>query len=481
MKEQHPIDELFARTLRDAEAEPPPQALNGILRERERRRAGWLRRWGWLPLLLLCGTGLGYLLAGDHPAGPTGPEPKIPALDNRYTGEFPGGLKEAGPNGLPGAIVEPIVPAQIQTGNNTGGHAGPAPNDHVPALGKAGPAGVELSATGSSAQVVQFTGAGLIRSGAGISASAVQPERHLTSVQASAPLLASANPQQAMDLLGDESVVRYEGSNRAGWLPVLLPGLGSAPEVPSLHNGLPFAPARARRSWWLAATAGQFRESRTWTGGDAAIREALQATEPIHATTAMGVLAGVNGRGGWSLAIGAEYHAGRYDFRHVDRFQTRHDSIFNHVITFNSLVLQTTTDTITTFRQEQHTAASVNQYAMLRIPVELGWHAPWGRFRLGARAGLALELTNLRSGTLLVNGPEGLLSVAVQPIHKQCMSVLGGSLGADLGYILTEHWSLWASPVYEKGLLSLLPPDNSPYALAGRTGIRLRLAYTLRP
>lgn len=481
MREQHPIDELFARTLRGAEAEPPPGALGGILRERSRRRAGWLRRWGWLPLLLLFGTGLGYLLAGNRHANSGGIEPKILALGSALPDDPANGHEETKPNGLPGIHADSVAPPPVSFGGKADGPAETAPDENEPTTAKAIPAQGKPAAKPRGMQPVQGTGGGPAGSVTDNSGTAAQPEHQVPSLQPSASQIVATTPLHIGASLGVDLLVRNEGSAHATWLPVLISSVGSDPGVAVPRNAPALIAAGPRRSWWVAAMGGQFLESRRWTGGEATIREALQATEPVHATTALGMLAGVNGRGGWSLAIGAEYHAGRYDFRHTDRFQTRHDSIFNHVITFNSLVLQTTTDTITTYRQEQRIAASVNRYAMLRIPLELGWHAPLGRFRLGARAGVALELTDLRSGTLLVNGPEGPLSVEVQPAHKQCMSVLGGSVGADLGYILTEQWSLWASPVYEKGLLSLLPPDNSPYALAERSGIRLRLAYTFRP
>ena len=64
MREQHPLDDLFARALRDAEATPSDAVWDGIVQER-----GWAhltllqlrRRWGWLALILLFGGTAGYL------------------------------------------------------------------------------------------------------------------------------------------------------------------------------------------------------------------------------------------------------------------------------------------------------------------------------------------------------------------------------------------------------------------------------------
>jgi hypothetical protein len=41
MSERHPIDELFSRTLHDAEVTPPPAVWEGIVRERAKRRGGY--------------------------------------------------------------------------------------------------------------------------------------------------------------------------------------------------------------------------------------------------------------------------------------------------------------------------------------------------------------------------------------------------------------------------------------------------------
>ena len=61
MNGKHPIDDLFARGLRDAEAQPPPTVWEGIVRERDQRGAGKRRsRWGLAALLLLLLGAAGY-------------------------------------------------------------------------------------------------------------------------------------------------------------------------------------------------------------------------------------------------------------------------------------------------------------------------------------------------------------------------------------------------------------------------------------
>lgn len=480
MKEQHPIDELFARVLRNAEAEPPARVWQGIAHGR--KRAGWLRRWGWLPLLLLCTTGIGYGL-----------------MDQRTStsAESAPALSLASPNAPLGeATSQTIMQEEAEPANNLARSA-PAAVEHQgehtanAALGQqSGPA---MPASGQAALEQRATTAVPPHGASGTTeanpartatdmAVAIEAEGSAQHAHVGDASLAAGITGSGLAVARSSNVAETtRGLGRAYRLSTQLPPVGSEPVAADLLHAGPLSFAAPHRSWWIAATAGQFRENRTWKGGDDELRTALQGTELPHATTAFGMVIGVHGRGGWSLATGIEHHAGRYNFKHADRFRTRRDSIVTYVVTFNSLILATSTDTISTFSEEQRSVAAVNRYSTLRIPVEIAWHAPYRRFRLGVRAGLALELSTLRSGATLMHNGQGLQSVEVDPVDKQRMSVLAGGLGADFGYVLTEHWSLWASPVYEAALLSLSPAGHLPYALPERMGLRFRLAYTIRP
>ncbi len=474
MKEQHPIDELFARLLRDAEAVPPARVWQGIVQNR--KRAGWLRRWGWLPLVLLFSTGIGYSLmelrapagaatASAHGHGATiAPygAPPAPAEGSDATMR---------PHAAEPSALVPVAPrekrnaqaaARMRPASNAA-HASPA--ERAPAAH-----GIDVATDRNPAKAVAEKAVAAVAHGHG---------HYEREERVSAPAgHAGTGPLGVRTSTKAETV---RGPGGAYWLRTRLPQVGGEPAEPDLLSAPSTSFAGPHRSWWIAATAGQFSETRTWKGGSTDLRTALQGTEQPHHTSAFGLLFGINGRGGWSLATGLEHHAGRYDFKHADRFRTRRDSIITHVVTFNTLILASSTDTISTYREEQRSVAAVNRYTTLRIPVELGWHVPHRRFRLGARAGLALEISTLRSGATLQYNELGLQSVEVTPTDKQCMSVLAASVGADLGYILTEHWSIWASPVYEAGLLSLLPEDHAPCSMPERMGIRFRLAYTIRP
>jgi hypothetical protein len=481
MSERKPIDDIFARALRDAEAEPPPRGLDGILRERAKRRAGWLRRWGWLPLLLLLFSGgTGYLLSGHR---------TLAVGNGSQAGTNTAAQGQAGTGLL--ALNEEVHPEPVNPNddahwpNSDVKHEAPETAPVSAQLSPSIPADRPIPPT-AAARNVHGTTISTKHGAPGSLAQNVDPAPVWPSVEHPAEAIASigagfigTTEREGTVFLNEQE--RPE-AGRAFPLRIRWSAFGDSMSIPGLRNAGSTTFKRPRRSFWVAATAGGFSESRTWTGGDEDWRKALQSSERMHSTSALGLLAGMDLRGGWSVATGLEYHTGRYNFQHAENLLTRRDSIVNYIITFNSLVLSTITDTITSYTEETRTTAVLNRYAMLRIPVELGWHTSWHRFRVGARGGLALELTTLRSGATFIRSDQGLQSVDIQSAAaKHCMSVLGGSIGTDVGFAITEQWSVWASPVYETGLLSLLPKDNTPFALAHRTGLRLRLAYTIRP
>ena len=236
------------------------------------------------------------------------------------------------------------------------------------------------------------------------------------------------------------------------------------------------------RAWWLAATVGQFRESRTWHGADAVLVEGLQSTELTHFPVGLGVLVGFENRSGWGMAAGLEYNAGRYTYRHLDQFVQRTDSLVPFVVTFNSDVIESYSDTLSTFTDQRRPVATENRYTTVRVPVEFSWHTGWRRWHVGARAGLALELNTQLAGATLVEATGGTQSVDVSsaPVARTA-TVLAGSLAADLGYGLTERIGIWVSPTYASGLRSLSVKGDASYAMPERIGLRFRLAYTLCP
>ena len=87
----------------------------------------------------------------------------------------------------------------------------------------------------------------------------------------------------------------------------------------------------------------------------------------------------------------------------------------------------------------------------------------------------------MRSGNTLETGLEGERSVDLAVAGRRTAVQLTGGPALDFGYALTERLGLWATPSWSTTLLSLRPTDGSPYATREQIGLRVRLAYTLRP
>lgn len=502
MREQHPIDELFARALRDAEAAPPAGGWEGIVRERNWAHLTLLRlrrRWGWLALALLLGgtaTITGLNGGGDaRMAGPPQPEPIAQPVAMAPSALHPApslGMEDASVGEVDAERTRTLHPKAMDEARSSA--SGPVEQTARAPVMEAEP--VANGSTHSSASRENRTDGRSYRAhAASVPATPVRvaqaghvvpddPEQQL-----SASIEMIVPTEQPLALADEAATSGREVRHAAGGLAWARPGmlqlrssilkrelLAADPRVAS-----PMEFRGPRPAWWVAATAGQFRETRTWHGGDAQLANALQGTETPHHTLNFGVLAGVAYRGGWGLATGIEYSAARYDFNHLDQFRSMRDSLVTHVITFNTQVVDSYVDTLTTYTEVRRTVAAVNHYTSIRVPLEGSWHTAWRRWHFGVRGGLALEFNTMRSGVTLMNEQGGTRSVDVSTTEKRTAMLLSGGLAADVGYAINERLALWASPGYATGLFSLSPTDGTPYAVPERLGIRFRLAYTLRP
>lgn len=501
MREQHPLDDLFSRALRDAEATPSNAVWEGIVQER-----GWAhmtllqlrRRWGWMALLLLLGGSLGYL--GIHHAGEKGA---------RLVGAESATSDTVAPNALlaisyPGAMNSSFDGSAKE---NPGASKSIAANDPEPTAsataaqppqsaveaerGSRLTAPHKLQKPRGRSKEAPLTSTLAVASGAGKTLSASAQQVGLTFHEGPVTESTSRARSEALPKASDGSTTSYDredqsevsvlGNGPIGWLSTRSMGTACGPLQAMPQNAPPPSFVGPRNAWWVGVTVGQYRETRTWHGGDAQLVNALQGTEAPHRTTNFGVLAGLEWRKGWGFATGIEYGAARYDFQHFDQFRSTRDSLVTHVITFNTQVLDSYVDTVSTSTEVRRTVAAVNRYTTLRVPLEGSWHRAWRRWHVGLRGSVAVEFNTMRSGVTLMSGDGGTRSVEVTSTEKQKATLVSGGLAVDVGYAITERLGLWASPGYAAGLLSLSPTDGSPYAMPERLGIRLRLAYTLRP
>lgn len=504
MSEREPIDEKFARVLQDAEATPPPRVWENIARER-----GWAhvtmlrlqRRWGLLALLLLLGgagayrsafheyrpalameqngasvgraDSQGYTAQGrpiealavtmNETTEPTVPVPSAmaPPKNEGATNELPTTDMASAQGG--GSTVLILVSQSERSDKPIAQYSGTvvqvAPTADQPIVD------LVLTATGGD-QDVKFVNDPV----SSLNAMPAASERERASIAMLNADLMEGNTSSA----SEDAVAKFLQVRHSELLQT--PALATPVALSTMDF---FGPQRA---WWLAATVGQFRESRTWHGSDAVLVEGLQSTELTHFPVGLGVLVGFENRSGWGMAVGLEYNAGRYTYRHLDQFVQRTDSLVPFVVTFNSDVIESYSDTLSTFTDQRRPVATENRYTTVRIPVEASWHTGWRRWHVGARAGLALEINTQLAGATLVEATGGTQSVDVSstPVARTS-TMLGGSLAADLGYGLTERIGIWVSPTYASGLRSLSVKGDASYAIPERIGLRFRLAYTFCP
>lgn len=477
---QHPIDELLARGLRNAEETPPPQVWEGIARERNWAYLTLLhlrRKWGWLALLLLVG-GTAIQL-GTRPRGAEmAAEPPAPSAGPVTTASLaPPETQAEGWAPVRFTSEADHRPAPVSASATPVATAPPAEWATAEGAPVASPAmiaqkqGSVQDAKGGEAQTeAAAEGVGQHRSG--------QATTLLTGPEPGTDR--ASIPSSPVARAGSSQLTTVAGlpHTSTGMLLLLPPDIARASLDAQPLPGRTLYFRGPHRSWWAMVTAGQYRETSTWRGSDGPLVQALQSTETDRHTWHFGLLVGVRTLGGWGLATGLEYGGARYDFRHLDRFRSVRDSVVTNVVTFNTVVVGSFTDTVTTSTEVRQAVAAVNHHTTLRVPLEASWKKPWHRWQWGVRGGLALEFNTMRAGATLMSGPEGTRSVDISTMDTRSVVLVSGSLGADLGYALNERTILWLSPGYSTGLFSLSPTEDKPFAVPERTGLRFGLSYT---
>ena len=233
--------------------------------------------------------------------------------------------------------------------------------------------------------------------------------------------------------------------------------------------------------WWVALEVGRNDVRRTWYGNETLLVNALNNVEVPHYTWSQGVLAGRSWRSGLGLSAGLAYEGSEYAFDHVDD-RVRVDSmmVIPYIITLDTQVFVSNVDTVTFMTEEAKQVSGTNRLSVLHVPIEGYWHKHYRRWTFGARVGMAAEFVTMRQGyTLDVDDEGDVMSVdlGAQAYDTRYHTTLTGMLGADVGFALSEHWGLWATPTYMHGIAAW-GTDGSPYVLPERLGLRVRLSYT---
>ena len=439
MQERHPVDDLFRQGLAFAEVSPPAHVWAGIEEKRKRRFGAW-RFWlvGAAALALVSGT---IALTQIRPEASVG-KAAIAQRNNATNGQ-------------------PVVASEGQQSVSRS-QQGNAITETTPPAEPALAAPAQRSSQGTPA-----------------TAASALPARTATPVSGDpSPLGAERSYDAGISPLADAS--------RTG-----LSLLELRPTDPTFSEPGPAAPRQARptsteyvlpRGWfWFSLQGGLYRTDLDHSGRDQGLAAAWNESLSPGTDMSIGLLGGRSWRSGFGLSVGAEYHSMEQGLSYSDQRDSTFYSTYTEVTVLDMVVLATSVDTFSTVIDQSVSGTGTQRTTAFVLPIEGFWHTPMRRWEAGVRFGLAWE--HLRSTSdLVLYRPSGDADIALlsgpATGGTYTRDLISTSVGLDLGYHLTERWSFWLSPTYQRGLVGLQGDD--PYqVLPERLGIRTRITFSL--
>lgn len=491
MNAKHPIDELFAQSLRDAEATPPSVAWQGIVLERHRRRRATMRqrrRTAFLLLVLLIGSVAGSLLVHKrHSAEVAGAEPA------HREGASPAGVEistmpDDRKNEIASIPGTPAPPSRISAENNTAGGfpevVGAAPaHRHDGQKNEGAPATLdEHRSDGPLPPAYQH----LRDRSTG---------QRTTGDRSSPASLASAD-----DAMGGQVPMQVEEpgyvdirtavSGNGSVLPmdILRSPLERAQAEPAIPgSGATIQPYVLRKgTTWVGVQLEMTNLSCRWTGPFAEAA-ALNTSESWSDRKGLGIAVGRDRQGGLGMELAASYSHIRSNLFFSERGPNIVQSTTDTTWTSTPMGQQTiyTWNIITMDIAEPgpvNTYSATNSYDRLRIDGLLSYRKAFGRWSAALRAGPSLILFLDRKGNSLKStGPASEpSSVTLVPLEDASLDDrfaprAGVLAGLDVRYRFTEHVFLGAGPTF---LTTLGGEQAQHIGLSTQEwGATLRLAY----
>jgi len=456
MREEHPIDNHFREALLGNEVEPPPSVWEGVKNGRRRRRGlvFWSRRRGLAVITLFVALGAGAYWAVRHDRTEDLPSVTLSNPSTAAEKTFPATQsteqRPAIESTSEATITAPISPPPVVADESIAGNPiviskrsseqrPPVDEEHnrisVPPIAIADAAassGIDLSLSTEATTDIRTA----------LSALSVGPIDRLE------PLRSHLRVQAPTFTPETRMVPVY----------VLPPG-----------------------EWWLAAQLGWYDVRRQWKGSDTQLSDALNASETWTSTIGVGLVVGRTWRSGWGFSVGAEHEQSEQAFRYVDRVTQVDQEIITSIVTLNTEVIASTSDTVVTQVLDERVSEGMDRRSVVRVPLEGHWRASWRRWAFGVSVGVAGEFTHVTSGAILVrNEPDGRITTAAtgsDELRARYPVVLLGTVSAEVGYVLHERWNLWASPAYMR-TLGAFEQGSAVYSEPERFGLRLRLSYT---
>lgn len=478
MREKHPIDDLFRRVLRDAEAAPPPAVWGGVVRRRHwghRLLLRLERQWGLaMLLLLLISAPLAWWAMSASPGG----------------GGQATSAQEKGV--VPSSSLTPIADRPVAHHDLGASHAADAaasmnaPSD---------PARAEIPRSENTGEVPAAT--------------PTERSNHarLDPPATEGPFGANSDPEAHEERTSNEVatatawVPREEQADLAGIdgarsaaihldrLHLLMAGRGTdeAGSGTLLERDAPHQYVLPGRVAWIGIHAGYHDLSGGWNG-PSPTAEALNNDEAWQDQWTAGLSYGWRWRSGWSASIGVDVvnRRSRFLHQHMEEGITTWDVDTSWVITpagIDQNIYTWNIDSLVAFEpgiNEQYSAT--NRYTLLRVPIEIGWRMGTRRWQFSVRGGSSICGTIARRGQSLSSPPSDgapeLIDLSDPAIDHRFTMSIAGSIAADAGYLLTERWSVHLGPVVTRDLWTSGNPDPS-LRLTSFGGL-LRLEHELR-
>ncbi len=516
-QEEHPIDDLFRRTLSQADIDPPAAVWEGVLRTRSGRSGGaawWSRHWPWGLLLIALVVGATLMINSPNDELPTRGQPGI--AEHTTTDQGMASAEEQAEISIPTNDARSTSDLASTEQHETMFTSGAIPSDASTPHRSSQPPPIEGSAGGVSptledtrldpekvfavddeplmaeavvrkyqsavVHVVPGTG-GMNEVHNDMRASLNEPvakimedpleRKDLVARSILDPIVQGTSATSSLTDPGPASYITPAPIHFDH--PVVLAGPTSS-DVEH-HYVLP------RGQWWVGVQTGYYDTGRRWRGSDELLTEALNDLEVPTTTLGWGAVVGHTRNNGWGISGGVMFERSEQSFSHVDRKVEVEQEFITYLVTLNSQVFVSDVDTITTILVDERTTNGSTTLSVMRIPLEAHWHRNVRRWSWGLRAGTALEFTRARGVPPLVrDATDGRIvaqTISDDEVRRRHPAQILGTVGADLGYTIHERWKLFASPGYMIGLIPLTNADPISL-LGGRWGVQVRVVHEFK-
>ena len=455
MNGKHPIDDLFARGLRDAEATPPPAVWQGIVRERGKARpapaeppapAKTRRRWGLAAILLLLLGAAGYwLVAQENPAqnvqastqtspggegrsatDHAGPESGSPNPDSRSTKDQSATTPNPAQTEAATSSAKPTAAAAEKQAHTPG--ASPAQTENKHTSEKPTEKGATRSKKREAHNAALATTSGNNRRTGGATEDGGNTDEPMSGEVSTSPAAGDAALDPSSGKAAMTKKGRTGGSDLEGSGPpekmASSTSLRTSPDVhlptldvtitPYMNSAaLPLGPflrgdstapyVLNKGQLWFAAQAEWAALNGEWKGGGAQAQQ-LNTSETWRKGNGLGIAFGYEWQSGWAIGLGIGVNRQRSRFLRRETQAAHSEVVIDTTWTASPLGDPTnyTWDIIQTVVQEpvvERDLSATNTYMYLRIAPEVGYRfAQMKRFGLSARLAPVIMVNTSRKG-----------------------------------------------------------------------------------